>query len=226
MIQETPQADLFKQQMRESLRQETLNSRAVTIAKHDHVYTYGDNDEMVYFIESGQIKLLMLSPGGKECLLAIHAAGDIFGELCLSGLGARLETAIAMEDTVIKQIPCSNFFERLGSDALFEGFVRYLAVRIADQQQVIANLVTVDSEQRLGQTLLQLARTMGKKDPRSIRIELKITHEELSEMVGTTRPRISMFMQRFRNLGLIETIENHFLVIKEKKLTDYLAHIA
>ena len=65
MIQETPQADLFKQQMRESLRLETLNSRPVTIAKHDHVYMCGDNDEMVYFIESGQIKLLMLSPKGR-----------------------------------------------------------------------------------------------------------------------------------------------------------------
>jgi CRP/FNR family transcriptional regulator, cyclic AMP receptor protein len=226
MIQETPQADLFKQQMRESLRQETLNSRAVTIAKHDHVYTCGDNDEFVYFIESGQIKLLMLSPGGKECLIAIHAAGDIFGELCLSGLGARLDTAIAMEETVIKQIPCSNFFARLGRDALFEGFVQYLAVRIADQQQVIANLVTVDSEERLGQTLLQLARTMGKKDPRSIRLELKITPEELSGMVGATRPRISLFMQRFHNLGLIETNADDFLIIKEKKLAAYLAQIA
>ena len=165
MIQETPQADLFKQQMRESLRQETLNSRAVTIAKHDHVYTCGDNDELVYFIESGQIKLLMLSPGGKECLLAIHAAGDIFGELCLSGLGARLETAIAMEETVIKQIPCSNFFARLGSDALFEGFVQYLAVRIADQQQVIANLVTVDSEQRLGQDAVKPGAHHGQERP-------------------------------------------------------------
>jgi len=93
MVQETLQADLFKQQMRESLRLETLNSRPVTIAKHDHVYTCGDNDEMVYFIESGQIKLLMLSPGGKECLLAIHAAGDILGELRLSGLDARLRPA-------------------------------------------------------------------------------------------------------------------------------------
>ena len=88
MIQETPQADRFKQQMRDSLRQETHNSRAIKIAKHDHVYTWGDRDETVYFIESGQIKLLMLSPEGKECLLAIHRAGDIFGELCLSGLGA------------------------------------------------------------------------------------------------------------------------------------------
>ena len=70
-----------------------------------------------------------------------------------------------------------------------------------------------------------LARTLGKKDPRSIRIELKISHEELSEMVGTTRSRISMFMQRFRNLGLIEMSTEHFLIIKEK-LTAYLAQIA
>jgi CRP/FNR family transcriptional regulator, cyclic AMP receptor protein len=226
MIQETPQADLFKQQMRESLRQETLNSRAVTIAKHDNVYTCGDNDELVYFIESGQVKLLMLSPEGRECLLAIHTAGDIFGELCLSGLGARLETATAMEETILKQIPCPEFLARLGSDALFEGFSQYLVVRIADQQQVIANLMRVDSEQRLGKTLLQLARTLGKKDPRSIRIELKISHEELSDMVGATGPRISVFMERFRNLGLIETNEDHFLTIKEQKLIGYLAQIA
>ena len=185
-IQPTPQTDEFKQQLGESLRQETLNYCVVKIARHANVYTCGDRDEMVYFIESGQIKLLMLSSEGKECLLAIHNGGD----------------------------------------SLFEGFVRYLAVRIADQQQVIASLVTLDSEQRLGQTLLQLARTMGKKDPRRIRIELRISHEELSEMVGTTRPRISLFMQRFHNLGLIETNKEHFLIIKEKKLTDYLAQIA
>ena len=67
---------------------------------------------------------------------------------------------------------------------------------------------------------------MGKKDPRSIRIELKITHEELSGMVGATRPRISLFMQRFHNLGLIETNADNFLIIKEKKLAGYLAQIA
>ena len=226
MIQQTPQAEEFKQQLRDSLQRETLNSRGVKIGRHANVYTCGDQDEMVYFIESGQIKLLMLSSEGKECILAIHSAGDIFGELCLSGLGARLETATAMTKTMLKQIPCSQFLGRLSRDALFEGFVRYLAVRIADQQQVIANLVTVDSEQRLGKTLLQLARTMGKKDPRSIRIELKISHEELSEIVGTTRPRISLFMQRFHNLGLIETNRDRFLIIKEKKLTDYLTKIA
>jgi CRP/FNR family transcriptional regulator, cyclic AMP receptor protein len=226
MIQLTPHSDLFKQQLRDSLQLETMNSHAIKVSRHANVYTCGDQNEMIYIIESGQIKLLMLSSEGKECLLAIHSAGDIFGELCLSGLGARLETATAMKATILKQIPSGQFFARLSRDSLFEGFVRYLAVRIADQQQVIANLVTVDSEQRLGKTLLQLARTMGKKDPRSIRIELRITHEELSEMVGTTRPRISFFMQRFHNLGLIETNRDRFLVIKENKLTEYLDQIA
>ena len=225
MIQQTPEAERFKQQMRDSLRHETLNSRAVMIPRHANVYNCGDQDEKVYFIETGQVKLSLLSPEGKECLLAIHGSGDVFGELCLAGL-ARHESATAMQETKLKQIPCSQFFARLARDSLFEGFVRYLAVRVADQQQVIANLVTADSEQRLGQTLLQLARTMGKKDPRSIRIELKISHAELSAMVGTTRPRISFFMQRFRNLGLIETNSDHFLIIKEHRLTDYLAQIA
>ena len=226
MIQQTPQADEFKQKLRDSLRRVTLNSRALKIARHQTVYTCGDQDEMVYFIESGQIKLLLLSSQGKECLLAIHSAGDIFGEFCLSGLGSRLETATAMKATILKQIPSAQFLARLSRDSLLEGFVRYLAVRIADQQQVIANLVTVDSEQRLGKTLLQLARTLGKKDQQSTRIELKISHDELSEMVGTTRPRISLFMQRFRNLGLIETNRDHFFVIKVKDLADYLAQNA
>src|SRR4026208_712800 len=118
MIQETSQADLFKQQMRESLRLETLNSRPVTIAKHDNVYICGDNDEMVYFIESGQIKLLMLSPEGRECLLAVHTRGDSCGDLCLSGLGERHETAVAMKETKLKQIPCDKFFARLSRDSL------------------------------------------------------------------------------------------------------------
>jgi CRP-like cAMP-binding protein len=225
MIEEHPQVDTFKQKLRDSLRLETLNSAAIKIAPNATVYSRGDKDEKVYFIESGQIKLLMLATEGRECILAIHAAGDVFGELCLSGLDARAETAVAMQNTVLKQIPCDRFFARLQDASLFEGFVQYLAVRIADQQQIIANLVTVDSEQRLGKTLLRLARTMGKRDPHSIRIELNISHEELSRMVGATQSRISIFMQRFHNLGLIETNPDDFLVIKEVKLADYVAHL-
>ena len=74
MIQQTPQADVFKRQLRESLQRETLDTRAIKIARHANVYNSGDQDEMVYFIESGQIKLLMLSSEGRECLLAIHSA--------------------------------------------------------------------------------------------------------------------------------------------------------
>jgi CRP/FNR family cyclic AMP-dependent transcriptional regulator len=223
MIQQTAQSDKFKQQLRESLQRDTLNSHAVKIARHANIYTCGDHDEMIYFIESGQIKLLMLSPEGKECLLVIHSAGDIFGELSLSGSGARLETATAMEETSLKQIPCSQFLARLSRDSLLEGFVRYLAGRIADQQKVIADMVTVDSEQRLGKTLLQLARTLGKKEPRGLHIELQISHEELSEMVGTTRPRITLFIHRFQDLGLIERSFRRLLIIQKEKLTSYLA---
>jgi CRP-like cAMP-binding protein len=225
MGQAVSHLDQFKEEMQGSLLNETRHSTAIKIDKHKHVYTIGDEREMVYFIEQGQIKLVMVSSEGKECMLAIHGAGDVFGELCLSGLGGRLETATAMEVTYLKEIPCSKFLDRLATDSLLEGFIKYLAVRIADQQQVIANLVTVDSEQRLGKTLLQIAKKLGKKDPRSIRIEVKISHEELAAMVGTTRPRISVFMQRFRNLGLIEYNTEHHLIIKEHKLTAYLASL-
>jgi CRP/FNR family cyclic AMP-dependent transcriptional regulator len=226
MIQQSPQSDQFKEQMQGSLLSETRNSSPIQINKHNHVYTAGDERETVYFIEKGQIKLVMASSAGRECMLAIHGAGDVFGELCLSGLGGRLETATAMEDTLLKEIPCGKFLDRLSKDSLLEGFIRYLTVRVADQQQVISNLVTADSEQRLGKTLLQIARKLGKSDPRSIRIEVKISHDEFAKMVGTTRPRISMFMQRFRNLKLIEYNTEHHLIIKEKKLTAYLASIA
>ena len=226
MIQDYPETELFKKQIRESLQREVKNARAIKIPKHANVYSIGDRDEMVYFIESGQVKLLMLSPEGKECLLAIHASGDIFGELCLSGIAGRLETATAMEDTRVKKVPCAKFLKRLTADSLLEGFVKYLAVRVAGQQEVIANLVTVDSEHRLGRTLLHLARNLGEKSAdSSTRIGLRISHEELSTMIGTTRPRISVFMQRFRNLGLIELSEEHHLIVKDDELTAYLESI-
>ena len=226
MIQEVSQTEQFKQQLSYSMQQETLASPTMTIAKNAFVYQRGEPDQTIYFIESGQIKMLMRSPEDRDCLLAIHTTGDIFGELCLSGLSTRLETAVAMEKSVLKQIPRPQFFARLERDSLFVvGFVQYLAARLAEQQEVIANLATVDSEHRLGKTLLRLAHTLGQKDHHSIRIELRITQEELSEMVGTTRPRISVFMQRFRNLGLIEINAAHFLIVKEKELTAYLAQI-
>ena len=225
MIPQSRQSDEFKEQMQGSLLNELKDSNAIKVGKNKHVYTVGDERGTVYFIEKGQIKLVMVSAEGKECMLAIHGPGDVFGELCLSGLGGRLESATAMEDSVLKEMPCGKFLDRLAKDSLLEGFIKYLAVRVAEQQQVIANLVMVDSEQRLGKTLLHIAKKFGKKDPRSMRIEVRISHEELGTMVGTTRPRISVFMQRFRKLDLIEYNTERHLIIKEHKLTSYLESI-
>ncbi|MFY9224153.1 MAG: Crp/Fnr family transcriptional regulator [Blastocatellia bacterium] len=226
MIQETAETLLFKNQLQDSLLKEIPSYRSIKIAKHNNIYNCGNKDGIVYFIESGKVKLVTTSSEGKDCILVIHSKGDIFGELCLSGSGERLETATAMQQTQLKQIPKSKFLIHLSENSLLEGFIKYLTIRIAEQQQVISTLITVDSEHRLAKTLLHLARSLGKQDPRSILIALKISHEELSAMIGTTRPRISLFMQRFRNLGLIEITKEHFLIIKEQKLVDYLTQIS
>ena len=224
MIKQALPPDGFKERLHASLERERLDLPAIRrVAKNQPVYMCGDPAEMVYFIESGRVKLLMLSPEGKECLLAIYTSGDIFGELCLTGVGLRQETAMAMEDTTLQRISLSSFFRHLSRHALVEGFVDYLAARVADQQLVIANFVIVDSEHRLGRTLLSLAHKLGRRHSHRTRIELKITHDELAMMVGTTRPRITKFMREFRALGLIEITPDHFLIVKESKLSDYLA---
>jgi CRP/FNR family cyclic AMP-dependent transcriptional regulator len=224
MIQRALPTEAFKERLHSSLERERLDLLAIRrVAKHQPVYMCGDAAESVYIIESGRVKLLMLSPEGKECLLAIYTSGDIFGELSLTGADPRQETAMAMEDTTLKRIPFSSFVRHLSRNALVEGFVDYLAARVADQQHLIANLITVDSKHRLGETLLFLAHKLGQPDSRNTRIELKITHEELSQMVGTTRPRITKFMRAFRALDLIEITPDHFLIVNERKLSEYLA---
>lgn len=223
MIRESRKTRDFRTRLSESLTRERRAFPSIQLAKHEPIYACGDPAVTVYFIESGQVKLTMLSPDGKECLLAIHTGGDTFGEMCLTGAGTRQETAITMEETRIQELSSGTFMDHLNHNSLLEGFVHYLADRVGEQQRVIASLITVDSKHRLGETLLFLARKLGRPDPRSTRIEQKITHEELSEMVGTTRPRITRFMLQFRALGLIEITPEHFLLIKEKKLTDYLA---
>src|SRR5215210_7636229 len=109
-IQQTPQADDFKRKLRDVLQRKTLNGCAIHVPRHANVYASGDQNDMIYFIDSGQVKLLRHSTKGKESLLAIHSAGDIFGELSLSGIVTRSETATAMKTTILKQIPCNQFF--------------------------------------------------------------------------------------------------------------------
>ena len=226
MIQPISESNLFKQQLCDSLLRETRDSLSMNVSMDEYIYDMGDEDDTIYFITSGQIKLRILSPEGKECLLAIYSAGDIFGELGLSGLHARFDQSVAMEDTQIKKITHDNFFKRLSDDSLFEGFAQYLVARSAEQQQLIANLVTADSEYRLGAILLDIANKVGKKDPRSIRIENMIADQDLAIMAETTPSCVSLFMKRFANLGLIETTPERYLIVKHSKLTEYLRTVS
>jgi CRP/FNR family cyclic AMP-dependent transcriptional regulator len=223
MIELTIPAEKFRIQLKECLQKHPQSYRVIKFRKHDHIYNSGGNDGMVYCIESGQVKLLLPSLEGKECLLAIRTAGEIFGELCLSGQVTRIEAAVAMTESVVRQIPYRNFLTSLKNDSLLESLVQYLAVRVSEQQEVIAALTTVNSEQRLAKTLLHLGRLLGRNEESSIRFRQRISHEELSAMVGTTRPRIGTFLKKFRELGLIGMTAEHCLVIKEGKLRNYLA---
>jgi len=214
----------FQERLGKALRKEVAGLAATRFRKNAHVYNAGDHADRIFLVESGWIKLLMLSPAGKECLLAFHTPGHVFGELSLSGPHtARLETAIAMDETLVKGLPTRRFLDCLAREGLTEGFLQYLVGRIAHQQQIITHLVTVDSEHRLAETLLMLARTIGRPDPRDTRIEPRISHEELAQMVGTTRPRVTEFMKKFRALGLIDVTRERHLIVRQAKLAAHLA---
>ncbi len=180
---------------------------------------------MIYIIKNGQVKLTMLSSSGKECLLAIHTKGEMFGELSLCS-SLRMETATAMEESIINKIPHKVFLRYVSSEkSRLNCFIQYLTLRLMEQQQCIFELVVFNSEYRLGRALLHLGEKLGKKSASDICIEHRITHEELSQLVGTTRPRISEFMHGFRKRGLIELSAERFLTIKRIKLINYLTQI-
>ena len=177
---------------------------------------------MVYLIEKGQAKLVLPTPEGKECLLAIHREGDIFGELCLTGQAARLESAVSMMDTTLRQIPIRNFLNCLRRESLLEGLVQYLAYRITEQQAFIAMLATENGEKRLAKTVLYLGKTIGEIGAGGIRIRHRISHKELSKMMGTTRPRVGILMKKFRKLGLIQLTADRGLIIDEIRLRNHI----
>ncbi len=226
MTEQTAPPDEYRGSIRELLRRESFNYRVIKLAKHRHVYMCGDHDSTVYLIESGQVKLLAPSPDGKECMIAIYAPGDFFGERCLSGQMMRSETAITMKDTALRQIPRSHFLNILQREPALGALIQYLVDRIAEKEEIITSLLTVKSEQRLGMTLLRLAKRLGKHDPRSIRIDQRISQEELAEMVGTTRSRVGFFLKKFREYGLIEMSERRHIIIKASKLGEYLERLA
>jgi CRP-like cAMP-binding protein len=204
------------------VQSEALYSSVVEVRRREVVYGCLDGDRSIYLLERGQVKSVVPSRDGKECLLRIHSAGDLFGELCLIE-GQRTETVIAMTCCVLRRISGTKVLAALSDAGLREEFVRYLAHRLLEQQQLITDLVTADSEYRLAAVLLHLARKLGRRDSQMLRIEERITHEELSGMVGTTRSRVGYFLKRFRDAGLVATAKDCFLVVHEARLCDFMA---
>lgn len=216
----------IRDRLRASLQYGVGNVSKVRVTRNQTIYNHGDRERVIYFIECGRVKLHTLLPEGRECLLGIYKEGDIFGETCLAGLEERQETAVAMTDATLRRIPDSTIRLQLNDTSLAESLLQYMAMRIFQQQQFSMNLLIRYSERRLGQMLLLLADSLGRPGPCSTCIEQKISHEELSEMVGTTRPRVSKFMRRFRELGLVDRDASRHLIIRMGKLSDYLSKIA
>jgi len=154
-------------------------------------------------------------------LLDICGPGDIVGESFFIG-SERTETVIAMTPTVVRALSRSQFLEGIFNNGLVEESLKYLASKLAEQQQIITQFVTADSEQRLAATLLRLARKLGKRRNGKLWIDEKITHEELAEIVGTTRSRVGYFLKRFRTARLIEPTSHSFLLVNEKLLDEYI----
>jgi CRP-like cAMP-binding protein len=199
---------------------------SLLVRRTTNVYTAGDPIDMVYVVEHGEVKLVVVSPAGRECLLGVGSSGDVVGESVFAGVLRRPETATAMRETLVKRMPRGQFLERLTREGLTECFVAYLAARIAEQDQSIVSLVTERSERRLGDTLLALARKLGSHDAASnALLPVRISHEELAAMIGTTRPRVSTFMQKFRKLDLITASDEQRLIVKERRLADYLERL-
>jgi CRP/FNR family cyclic AMP-dependent transcriptional regulator len=211
----------FAQRLRGLVEDDSGGATTIRIPRGGHVFNSGDRDDDVYMIETGQVKTVTFSRDGKQCLLSIYAPGDVFGELCQASSG-RLETATAMRPTILRRIQSGRFRAALADQDLLEAFLAYLALRVSEQQQIITNLVTMDSERRLAAVLLTLADKIGKRHSTGTRIEQRITQEELSDMVGTTRSRVGYFLKRFAEAGLVSRHPGAFLVVDESGLADYL----
>ncbi|WP_406207794.1 Crp/Fnr family transcriptional regulator [Kitasatospora sp. NBC_01560] len=204
------------------IRSEALSASTIEVARREVVYGCLDRDRSIYLVEQGQVKAIVPSREGKECLLSIHTVGDVFGELCLVGRG-RTETVTAMTPVVLRRMSAAKVLAAMSDAGLREEFVRYMAGRMFEQQQLIAGLVTEDSEYRLAAVLLHLGRKLGRRDAHLLRIGEKITQEELAAMVGTTRSRVGFFLKRFRNAGLVDRSRDCFMVVHEPALRAFMA---
>ncbi len=170
--------------------------------KNQTVYVQGDPASAVFYIQKGRIKLTVLSEQGKEAVVAIMEPGQFFGEGCLNGHSQRIATTVAMEDSVVTSISKEAMLSTLRNQPKFsETFMAYLLTRNSRIEEDLIDQLFNSSEKRLARLLLLLANFGKEGNPQPITPH--ISQETLAEMIGTTRSRVSFFMNKFRKLGLI-----------------------
>jgi CRP/FNR family cyclic AMP-dependent transcriptional regulator len=171
--------------------------------KDQIVYRQGDPAEFVFFIQSGKVKKTVISEQGKEAVVALLGAGDFFGEGCLAGEPRRLATVSAMTKCVIARISKADITRVIHEEPAFaELFISHLLARNSRVEEDLVDQLFNSSEKRLARVLLLLANFGKEETPEPV--IAKISQETLAEMIGTTRSRVSFFMNRFRQLGLID----------------------
>jgi CRP/FNR family transcriptional regulator, cyclic AMP receptor protein len=172
-------------------------------SKGQAVFTQGDPGDAVFYIQKGKAKLTVVSEQGKEAVIAILGADDFFGEACLAGQTQRIATVTAMTDSVIVRLEKTAIIEVLHQEPAFsELFIAHLLGRSIRVEADLVDQLFNSSEKRLARLLLLLANFGKKEAPEPV--IAKISQETLAEMIGTTRSRVSFFMNKFRKLGFIE----------------------
>ena len=167
------------------------------------MYTQGDPADSVFYIQSGKVKKIVVSEQGKEAVVALLGTGDFFGEGCLRGETLRLAAVSAMTESVIMRIPKENIVRVIHEEPAFaKMFISHLLHRNSRVEEDLVDQLFNSSEKRLARTLLLLANFGKEGEPEPILA--KISQETLAEMIGTTRSRVSAFMNKFRQLGLID----------------------
>jgi CRP-like cAMP-binding protein len=171
--------------------------------KNQVVFSQGGPADAVFYVEKGKVKLTVSSQQGKEAVVAILGANDFFGEGCLAGQRNRMATAMAMAESVIVRLEKAAINDIIHREPAFsEMFMAYLLNRTIRIEEDLVDQLFNSSEKRLARLLLLLANygKEGKPEP----LLAKISQETLAEMIGTTRSRVSFFMNKFRKLGLID----------------------
>jgi CRP/FNR family cyclic AMP-dependent transcriptional regulator len=177
--------------------------RIAAFSKKQTIFVQGDSSDAVFYIQKGKVKLTVVSKSGKEATIGILSECDFFGEGCLTGQPLRLCSATALTDCSVMRIDKKAMMEVLHREHAFSDmFVAYLLTRNIRYEEDLVDQLFNSSEKRLARILLLLAH-FGKEGKPLVAIPT-ISQETLAEMVGTTRSRVSFFMNRFRKLGLID----------------------